>query len=72
MFINDAHKYSILQREQDIQNIINYFVDLDEDNIDINDPEIQRAVFSHYNFEPSELELETIEKGVKARIKCEI
>jgi len=39
---------SVMQRQQDIDNAVNYFVSLFHDDYDINDEKIQAMVFKHY------------------------
>ena len=40
---------SVMQRQQDIDNAVRYFVDLYYENVDINDASIQKQVFKHYD-----------------------
>lgn len=40
---------SVMQRQQDIDNAVRYFVDLYYENVDINDAAIQKQVFKHYD-----------------------
>lgn len=39
---------AIMQRQQDIDNVVQYFIDLFHDDVDINDAEVQAKVFKHY------------------------
>ena len=40
---------SVMQRQQDIDNAVRYFVDLYYENVDINDAAVQKQVFKHYD-----------------------
>lgn len=39
---------SVMQRQQEIDNAVAYFVDLYYENVDINDAIVQKQVFKHY------------------------
>lgn len=60
---------SIMQRQQDIDNAVAYFVDLWRDDYDINDDKVQQMVFKRYGLnELSAAEEREIIRKVEAAI----
>lgn len=47
----NAFTLEMMERRQTIDNIVQYFIDLFHDDVDINDAEVQAKVFKHYCLE---------------------